>query len=291
MSDSDDSSPQSDSTSASDTDDEFAQIRAYATSDIALDAILPLLHPINGDDDFDIISLRGSRAQVVCQRHRTDVNGAENLHSKLFLIFDREPAQQRGVLLVNLKPYHGIPDAFRYLPEQATNCIASLNLVNTEWNEVRTSSDTARTESWPANWFALYSLLPAGQEGAFSMILKAMNDGVQYVGSDAEGEEPGGEARKFHRGIIRSEDNLPNIIAQHTAYARDHGLDVERFAVVDQEEKEDGILLVQVQEQQADSFRCKLPVAGELLFWIYIGFMTWDDAKSFASNVGHSVLE
>jgi hypothetical protein len=43
-----------------------------------------------------------------CQHHRDDANAAENLHPKFFLIFDRDTPQQRGILLVNLKPY-GVP--------------------------------------------------------------------------------------------------------------------------------------------------------------------------------------
>ncbi|KAF2126645.1 hypothetical protein P153DRAFT_369316 [Dothidotthia symphoricarpi CBS 119687] len=261
------------------SDDEFAQIRAYATSDVDLDAILKLLHPINGDDDFSVVALRGYAAQQVCQRHRDDADSTDDMHSKLFLIFDRDNPQQQGVLLVNLKPYHKYPDAVRQLPEHATNCIASLNIVNTEWHEVRGSSDDTKTEFWPANWFALYNLLSKGHEEDFSTVVKSMNDGVQYIGSDAEGEEPKGGARKFHRAIGQSKQDLAQTIAQHSTYARDHGVDAERFAVVD---KEEGILFIQIQTQY-DSFRCKLPVAGELLNWIYIGFMTWEDAKAFAS--------
>jgi hypothetical protein len=39
----------------------------------------------------------------------------------------------------------------------------------TERNEVRGSSDSLITESWPANWVELYNLLLEGHEDVFNM--------------------------------------------------------------------------------------------------------------------------
>jgi len=43
------------------------------------------------------------------------------------------------------------------------------------------------------------------------------------------------------------------------------------------------VLIVQL-EPERDSFRCKGEVAGEVLRWIFVNLMTWDEAKEFAGR-------
>ena len=84
------------------------------------------------------------------------------------------------------------------------------------------------------------------------------------------------------------ERDLDRIVAKHARYARANDLDPIHFAVVDNTDWEErGILFIKVTKDDAfDRFRRKGPTAGEMLNWIFIGLMTWEEAKNWDSSSG-----
>merc|ERR1712072_580061 len=76
---------------------------------------------------------------------------------------------------------------------------------------------------------------------------------------------------------------LDEIVSQHREIASRDNLSAEFFAAIDERYETDGALIARAPPDQ-DSFRCKGPAAGEILGWIYLGFMTWDEAKDFAGR-------
>ncbi|TDZ99608.1 hypothetical protein C8034_v000019 [Colletotrichum sidae] len=89
------------------------------------------------------------------------------------------------------------------------------------------------------------------------------------------------ELPKFYKAVTAEGRDLEQIIDQHSSYANENRLDSERFAVIDKEYKKQGPLILRI-KPETDSFRCRGDVAGEVLRWMFVNLMTWDEAKSFA---------
>lgn len=239
----------------------------------------------DGEEDAEslkIEKLEGQGTQAVIQHHRDSNHDETGTNAKLFLVFDSADFAARGVLLVSLDEYHGFDDAVRYAPAEANNFIGSLSISNEDWYTVRMDVPEEKTETAPVDWFALYNLVPKKDD--FNAALLAMNKGVQDVGvSDPDEDGDADELPKFYRAVRAGNRSLDQIISDHPSYADENGLDAARFAVIDGDYREKGALLVQASPER-DSFRCKGDVAGEILRWIFINLMTWDEAKAFAGG-------
>lgn len=247
-------------------------------------------------EQYQIRDFEGT-AQTACQFHRENVRPRCELDYKdLFVVFDRKEAVQQGVLVVNLAPEHGYPDAIRELPGHAIEAIASLSIGNTYWLEHQESEEEHKTKLVPKDWFALYNLM--SDKAEFSKAKMMMNRGVQYLAQEEEDEdedeeddgeekdqnEDGDEGgRDFYRGVESDTTVLDEIVSQHGEIASRDNLSAEFFAAIEERYETDGALITRAPPGQ-DSFRCKGPMAGEILGWIYISFMTWDEAKDFAGR-------
>lgn len=266
----------------SDPEGNGGTFRVYKTCNISNENIHTLLSAETegavSEDDYEIQNLDGT-AQTACQHHRSTVTAGGEYHLSLFVIVDRADAREEGVLNVNLKPYHGYPDAVRTPPGDAIEAISSLSIMNTDWYEER--------DSGPVHQFALYNLL--SDEAQFEKAKNGMNFGVQQLNlpedSDDEDFEPlETPPHEAHRAVQPEGKDFSEVSAEHPTYARENELSEEYFAVIDVEYDNQGPLFVRLRGDKQDSFRCKGPAAGELLGWIYIGFMTWGEAKAFAAR-------
>ncbi|KAI6833122.1 hypothetical protein KC332_g6642 [Hortaea werneckii] len=253
------------------------------------------------EDKYQIRDPQGT-AQAVCQFHRENVQPrCESEFKNLFVIFDRKEAVQQGVLVVNLAPEHGYPDAVRELPGNAIETIASLSIGHTCWLEHQETDEEHKTELVPQDWFALYNSM--SDKAEFSKAKTMMNCGVQYIGAEEDEEEDEDEdkeddeiqdanegwshedspvpSREFYHGVKPDTTLLDEIVSKHREVASRENLSADFFAAIDERYKTDGALIARVAPGK-DFFRCKGPAAGEILGWIYLGFMTWDEAKDFA---------
>ncbi|KAG6007345.1 hypothetical protein E4U43_000331 [Claviceps pusilla] len=259
--------------------------KVYITApDLDESAVLEALCGDDAEDteNFKIEQLSGQNTQAVIQRHRQGNHDESDTNPKLFLVFDSTDLAERGTLLVSLDEYHGFDDAVRLLPEDANNVISSLSISNEDWYTVRQDVPEEKTAATPVEWFALYNSVP--KKDGFNHALRAMNKGVQDVGVSGPDEEgDADELPKFYKPVRAGSRSLDQIISDHPFYAEENGVDPSRFAVIDGDYRQTGALLVQVSPGR-DSFRCKGDVAGEILRWVYINLMTWDEAKAFAGG-------
>ncbi|KAI7083671.1 hypothetical protein KC356_g7398 [Hortaea werneckii] len=226
------------------------------------------------EDQYQIRDTQGT-AQAVCQFHQENVHPrCEPEFKNLFVVFDRKEAVQQGVLVVNLSPKHGYPDAVRELPGNAIETVASLSIGHTYWLEHQETDEEHKTELVPQDWFALYNLM--SDKAEFSKAKTMMNCGVQYIGAEEDEEQ-------FYHGVRPDTTLLDEIVSRHREVASMENLSAEFFAAIDERYETDGALIARVAPGK-DFFRCKGPAAGEILGWIYLGFMTWDEAKDFAGR-------
>jgi len=269
-----------------DPDKNAEAFRVYVSANVELQTVHTLLACIwseDGYEGYDIRSAKGLSAQEICRHHQENVHAGGKIYTASFLIVDDTEAELEGVLVVELAPYHGFWDAVRTTPDNAGNLVASFSIGNTDWYEMRYSCN----DGLPVieDRFALYDLLTDGT-GNFKTALNAMNEGVQELGLDPEyANEPGlpGVVRPCHKGIRPESRDLAQITQGHPSYARSNGLDPDMFAVIDDKHDEEGALFVRPNPSN-ESFRCRGFVAGEILLWIFMRFMTWDEAKEFASR-------
>ena len=264
------------------------------------------------EEGFELESFTGETAQRTIQHHRDSVRPDDEYYSNLFLVVDRPNVSEHGVLMVSLDAFEGYFDGLRIETGLAGDAVGSLSIFNTDWHEHRDDYDEERTNLKPSGWFALYDGLPSGQEASFRLAFKAMNDGLGVLDfgddggdgnigdSDADDGRGGGDGdgngnendsmpttqRNYYRAVkTRGDEDTSQIIANHAQYAETNRLDPHMFAVVDDADwKDKGVLIVKVTSEDVDSFRRKGPAAGEMLNWIYIGFMTWEEAKNWDSD-------
>ncbi|KAK5991702.1 hypothetical protein PT974_07735 [Cladobotryum mycophilum] len=256
---------------------EGCDVKVYVTtSGLTTEQVNRLLENDSMPDTelFDIEYLNGYTTQQLCKHH-----------------CDHHPLGTRGVLVVTLRAdYHGLPDAVRQLPSYAAMCAGSLSIGNSDWQPQRTVAFSNSQEGQePIPHFILYNLLPENDRDAFNKVAQAIDEGIHEIDgntfsgdADASAQyDPEKVLERYHPVTPENKD-LDEISTRHGQLAADLGLDANRFAVVDQQRENEGTLLVQVEPK--DQFRCKGPSDGELLWWISISFMTWDDAKEFASR-------
>lgn len=99
----------------------------------------------------------------------------------------------------------------------------------------------------------------------------------------AESEQDDDESHTLYKAAHTDDRDIRYVLDNHASYAQENRVDPSLFAAIDGEYETEGPLIVRVKPGQ-DSFRCKGGVAGEILRWIFINFMTWDEAKSFTAR-------
>ncbi|PHH79287.1 hypothetical protein CDD82_2501 [Ophiocordyceps australis] len=243
------------------------------------------------DETFIFIEMPGKTTQEAVQHFR-DTRDANDrtINGSMLLVFDSADLRERGALLISLYEYHGYDDAIRLAPADATMAICALNVGNDNWYSHRHGVPHERTARMPVEWFALYDLLSTTTDAAaFASVLVSMGQGVMLVGTDTEEQElDPTPVENIFCGVRPEVDNgahcsLADLEQRHAAFATRSFLDNDYYAVIDKDYQEQGVLIVRLWPR-VESFRCRLPVAGELLRWIFINFMTWDDAKSYAAG-------
>ncbi|PHH61414.1 hypothetical protein CDD81_385 [Ophiocordyceps australis] len=240
------------------------------------------------DETFIFIDMAGKTTQEAVQHFRdTRDTKDRTINGSMLLVFDSADLVERGALLISLYEYHGYDDAVRLRPAAAHVAICALNVGNDNWYSQRHGVPNEQTARMPVDWFALYDLLASDDADLFQQALVAMGQGVMLLGTDTEEQELDlGPVKNIFRRVRPNDDDasLEHLEQRHAAFATHSFLDNDYYAVIDQDYQDDGVLIVRLWPQ-VESFRCRLPVAGELLRWIFINFMTWDDAKkNFAAG-------
>jgi hypothetical protein len=87
----------------------------------------------------------------------------------------------------------------------------------------------------------------------------------------------------FYKASKPDTSDLDQIAQGHETHAQQHKQEPNMFVIIDNDFETNGFLIVRVVPER-DSFRCKGEIAGELLRWIWIGFMTWDETKAYAAR-------
>lgn len=274
-------------------DSEFKAYLNTGLEDVPIEA-LKYFSKRRLNDLYEIdTSYNGHTALEVVQHHQ-DVVKANNIYVlEYIIIIDRPDVAKEGVLIVHISPEDGFIDAVRQPASEAANIPPSLSISNTDWIDERIDISPKRKNYYPINWFAVYNLLPPTRQEAFQSALFFLDDGMTSLcyGLDSDEDEPNNK-RQINReyycpvNMDGEERNLDQTIAKHAQYARAHNLDPIHFAVVDDTEwEEKGILFVKViKDDSVDRFRRKGPTAGEMLNWIFVGLMTWEEAKNWDSS-------
>ena len=276
------------------TDQNGDIFKVYDTVGLNRPGIIQEFEDNDGGEFFNYELYEGHTTQEVIQHHRRSVQAQPNIFLNLFLVVDRENIAEEGLLMVNLEPYHGYVDGVREDYGQAGNAIMSLSIFNTDWWEARGhDQSSAKTSLVPNRWFAVYNMLPADARKSFESALFLMNDGLgdasfddddeQLAHGDQGADQPKtSPQRDYHVPVEAGGKDLDRIVADHARYAESHGLDPVYFAVIDDTDwAEKGVAFVRVASDGVDRFRRRGRTAGEMLNWIFIGLMTWDEAKNW----------
>jgi hypothetical protein len=120
----------------------------------------PLACQSHVEDTFKLTSDKefyAKTARAIFQHHRETGMPRKRIHLTMFLIANRDPPDEKGILMVNLKPYHGLTDALRQPPQLAGNDLASMSIANTDWCEHRAAIEPEQPEGGivPEDRFAL----------------------------------------------------------------------------------------------------------------------------------------
>ncbi|KAM0277423.1 hypothetical protein ACHAQH_005785 [Verticillium albo-atrum] len=145
-------------------------------------------------DSISIESCPGKTAQAIFQHHLLNMPEFDDIDPRFILIFDSAAVQERGILLVSISEYHGYADALRYHVDDGRNTLNSLAIAVENWHTCRECDSLDEAGGRSTNWFALYSLLPPGQEEDFQKAFDKMNEGLKYVGLSDEDEDQGMES-------------------------------------------------------------------------------------------------
>ena len=253
----------------------------------------PLLQGIQEDEYFYIENYQDHSAQGTVQHHLESVRPGDRYYLQYFIIIDRFDIANQGVMVLNTD-YNGYIDAVRREADSVNDIVRSLSITNTDWWEER--GDTTQNESHlvPINRFALYNLLPTEQQqSSFEEALFLMNDGLGILdlsdstssgGTINDSDSPREAQRDYYQAAESDGKTIDQLVNDHYQYANTHQLDPGMFAVVDPDWKDQGILIYNLMQQgRFDSFRRKGPTAGEMLNWVFVGLMTWEEAKNFGS--------
>ncbi|KAF4987069.1 hypothetical protein FDECE_15623 [Fusarium decemcellulare] len=102
------------------------------------------------------------------------------------------------------------------------------------------------------------------------------------MGEEEDEDEEGWD--HYYKGFKPEVQTLSNVKDTHRTRATENNQDPDVFAIIDDEYASQGTLIMRISPEE-DSFRCKGDVAGEILRWIFISFMTWDEAKAFVARL------
>jgi hypothetical protein len=255
----------------------YGQIYAYPIVALSnLDQIVLSLD--DGDPDDNTITIprdfRGNNVQSAFDFHRALNHEEQDVHPTLLIVLDTQNISEQGVLVVNLS-YHNTVDALRMPAAEAGISVCSLSIDNTTWQETRESCNDQQPPLTAVKQFLVYGLRLDSED--LEIACQSMNDGLGALNAQ---EQPGGfsEYRSIYvKGPL--EYDLEEIKTRHCQVAKEMGCSESMFAVVERDRCQEGVLLVKLDESSDHQhIRKKLPIAGEILNWVYIGLWTWQEA-------------
>jgi hypothetical protein len=252
----------------------------YAYPILSLPNIDQVILSLNDEDpDEKTITIprdfTSQTVQSVIDYHRTLSHKDQDVHPTLLVVLDTHDVSGRGVLIVNLDYYNTI-DAVRMPISEAGISICSLSIDNNTWEETRESCNDQRPPLTAVKQFLVYGLHL--DKNNLEISCQSLNDGLGAL--NAQGEPEGfAEYRSIYvKGPL--EDDLGQIKAGHCRIARETGCSESMFAVVESTYSKDGVLLVNLNESDNEGhIQKKLPIAGEVLNWVYLGLWTWYEAS------------
>ena len=255
----------------------YGQIYAYPiVAQPNLDQVVLSLN--DGDPDDNTITIprgfRGNNVLSAFDFHRALNHEEQDVHPTLLIILDTQDISEKGVLVVNLS-YHNTIDALRMPAAEAGISVCSLSIDNTTWQETRESCNDQQPPLTAVKQFLVYGLRFGSEDVEKSC--QSMNDGLGALNAQ---EQPGGFAE--YRSIYVKgplEYDLEEIKTKHCRVAKEMGCSESMFAVVERDCCQEGLLLVKLDGGSGhEHVRKKLPIAGEILNWVYIGLWTWQEA-------------
>lgn len=245
-------------------------------------------------DHFQIVSnSQFNSVRDIVHHHRTahcEVVDIGSLEPHYFLVVDRTPPFEKGVLLVN-DNYKGAYDAVRMpLNDEIALFANALVVGTTGWGSIRDQQPTEETKPlYPLNKLAVYNTLsdpsavPTGFRKPISeLILSILQDGLYRRGLNFKEGNRSKECydcshREIYVGIPAPDKTVAQVVAGHSKLAQREGLEVNMFAVADDEWKRQGLIFVRL--GPPDQFRHSGLKMGELLNWIWLGLIKWEEAR------------
>jgi hypothetical protein len=254
----------------------YGQIYAYPI--VALPNLDQIVLSLNdGDPDDNTITIpqdfNGKNVQSAFDFHQTLNHEEQDAHPILLIILDTQDVPERGVLIVNLN-YHNTIDALRMPAAEAGISVCSLSVDNTTWQEARESCNDQYPPLAAAKQFLVYGLKLDSEDLEISC--QSMNDGLGALNAQ---EQPGGFAE--YRSIYVKgprEHDLGDIKTRHCRVSKEMGCSESMFAVVERDCCQEGVLLVKLDAgSDHEHVWKKLPIAGEILNWVYLGLWSWQE--------------
>jgi hypothetical protein len=156
--------------------------------------------------------------------------------------------------------------------------VCSLSIDNTTWSETRESCNDQPPPLSADKQFLVYGWNISSS--SLSVACRDMNDGIGALNAM---DDPTLEGCTEFRSIYIEgplETDMDKIKAKHCQVARERGCSETMFAVADPNHYEkEGLLLVKLDEGvDGGMIRKDLPIAGEILNWVYLGLWDWHDA-------------
>ena len=274
-----------------------------------------ILHELNEEDvNYEIVQgFRNAKPLTILDHFRAVADRDTVAYSRVLFVVDREDVEKYGLLLVKTS-YHGFPDAVRCsLNEDNPGGLgASLDIGHQNWAYVREMtypSDPLK----PYRRYGVYNSVlglehssdcsiqittydsPREHNPRFYDLLRTLSHGLGDLNEYNENFPEDGrrsEFRDIYVGISTPGKSVEEIKAMHAGVAAENNLDQEYFIFIDQDWEKEGLLFAKFHPKSEedglqggnDEFRhpATSVKAGELLNWIFMGLMTWEDAKASA---------
>ena len=279
--------------------------------------IQQILHKLNEENElYELVpGFHNTKPLAVLDHFKAVADRDLLTHSRVLFVVDREAVEKHGLLLI-LTSHHGFLDAVRrLLNEDDTGGLgAALENGCQNWEYVRemphpsdplkpyrryavynsalglenSPNESIQITTYDSSRYAnprLFDLLQTLSRGLdelypFSEDLPKV---IPEDGRRAEGPD-------IYVGVTTTGKSIDEIKTMHVGIAKENNLDQDYFIIIDQSWETEGLLFVKLQPEDKeeelqrgnDEFRhpATSVKAGELLNWIFMGLMTWEDAKA-----------
>ncbi|KAI9794277.1 MAG: hypothetical protein M1833_000420 [Piccolia ochrophora] len=204
---------------------------------------------------------------AITHHHRSNPSPFNTVY---FVVADRLDWETYGILVVNLD-FDGFIDATRMKANVAGDAVPSTEIANSDWYEhLRAKEDP----NYPSGFFAVYVAEHVGGQKDIENLLEILNYGLEGRKEEA--------APVCRLAPVRIGD-VANIIKRHSNIAKEGGFDPTKFILADSRNwDEDGVVMVHLVEgAEPDSSRRPVDVAAEVMTWVHVGLLTWEEGKEW----------